>query len=110
MSDFPEFITRLPELDLPFEGVWGHLLQSPHHQVAFIAFDRETVVPPHRHRAQWELVVTGEVRLATPEGESTYTAGQSFYLPEGVEHGATVAAGYRGVIFFDQADRYRARA
>jgi quercetin dioxygenase-like cupin family protein len=109
MRDFPEFITRLPELDLPFEGVWGHLLQGQEHQVAFIAFDRDTLVPSHRHRAQWEVVLAGEVRLTTSAGERTYTAGQSFELAAGEEHGATVMAGYRAVILFDQADRYQAR-
>ncbi len=109
MADFPDFVTRLPALDLPFEGVWGHLLQAERHQVAFVAFDRDTVVPPHRHRAQWELVVEGEVRLTTPDGDATYSAGQSFHLPADVEHGATVRAGYRAVVIFDQADRYRSR-
>ncbi len=87
----------------------GHLLQGANHQVAFLDFARDTVVPPHLHRAQWELVVAGEVRLRTSDGERTYTAGESFFIPEGVTHGAVISAGYRSVVFFDQADRYRAR-
>ena len=109
MSEFPPFIAALPELDLPHPGVTGHLLQGQRHQVAFFAFHADTVVPPHRHRAQWELVVAGEVRLRMPEGERTYRAGQSFYIPEDVEHSAVVSAGYSAVAFFDQVDRYRAK-
>jgi quercetin dioxygenase-like cupin family protein len=106
MDEFPEFIRALPEVDVPIDGVTGHLLQGKRHQVAFIAFDRDTVVPRHSHRAQWELVVAGEVVLEAAGEERTYSAGDSFYLPEGVEHGARVRAGYRAVVFFDQADRY----
>ena len=63
MSDFPECITRLPELDIPFDGVSGHLLQGKDQQVALVRFEDETVVPEHSHAAQWELVVAGELRL-----------------------------------------------
>jgi quercetin dioxygenase-like cupin family protein len=38
----------------------------------------------------------------------TYWQGESFFIPEGVKHGAHVMAGYRAIIFFDQADRYQA--
>lgn len=109
MDDFPEFITELPELDISLDGVSGHLLQGENQQVAFVRFEKETVVPEHSHAAQWELVVTGEVRLSVEGAERTYREGQSFYIPEGAVHGAVVGAGYRAVIFFDQADRYQAK-
>ncbi len=109
MDDFPEFITRLPELDIPFEGVSGHLLQGEDHQTAFVRFEDETVVPEHSHASQWELVVAGELRLTVDGVENTYREGDSFYIPAGAVHGAVVGAGYRAVIFFDQADRYQAR-
>ena len=106
---FPEFITRLPELEVPFEGASGYLLQGQDTQVAFIHFETDTPVPEHSHRAQWELVIDGEVTLRREGTETTYRRGDSFYIPEGVEHGARVCAGYRAVIFFDQSDRYRAK-
>lgn len=109
MEEFPDFIMDLPELDISLEGVSGHLLQGESHQAAFVRFEHDLVVPEHSHRAQWELVVAGEVRLTVEGKETTYSEGQSFYIPEGVVHGATVSAGYRGVIFFDQPDRYSAK-
>lgn len=107
MKDFPEFITNLPELDMPFAGVSGHLLQGESQQVAFVRFDKDTEVPMHSHRAQWELVIAGEMRLTMEGQERAYRQGESFYIPEGVEHAGQVKAGYRAVIFFDQKDRYQ---
>jgi quercetin dioxygenase-like cupin family protein len=109
MQTFPDFIEKLPELDIPFDGVSGRLLQGESQQVAFVDFEKDVQVPAHSHRAQWELVIAGQLQL-TMKGEArTYRQGESFFIPEGVEHGADVKAGYRAVIFFDQADRYRAK-
>ena len=110
MDDFPEFIARLPELDISLEGVSGHLLQGQNQQVAFVRFQNEIDVPEHSHKAQWELVVAGEVRLRVHGEEKIYRAGESFYIPEGIVHGALVGAGYKAIIIFDQADRYGARS
>jgi quercetin dioxygenase-like cupin family protein len=109
MQDFPSFIKQLPELDLPFGGASGHLLQGETQQVAFARFDEDVEVPTHSHRAQWELVIAGEVKLTMEGEERTYRQGESFYIPEGVEHAGHVRAGYRAIIFFDQNDRYRAK-
>jgi quercetin dioxygenase-like cupin family protein len=109
MHDFPDFITRLPELDIPFDGSSGHLLQAESQQVAFVRFEKDVQVPEHSHRAQWELVIAGEVKLRMQGEERSYRPGESFYIPEGVVHGADVRAGYRAIVFFDQADRYRAK-
>lgn len=109
MRDFPGFIKALPELDIPLDGVSGWLLQGEAQQVAFVQFGKDTIVPEHSHRAQWELVVVGEVVLKMDGKESIYTEGQSFYIPEGVPHSALVKGGYRSIIFFDQPDRYKAK-
>jgi len=108
-NDFPDFVRALPELDLPFTGASGHLLQGVAQQVAFIRFTADTLVPPHSHRAQWEIPIAGEVRLTRGGVERTHGVGQPFYIPAGEEHGAFVRAGYRAIIIFDQRDRYRTR-
>ncbi|MGD8395713.1 MAG: cupin domain-containing protein [Candidatus Eiseniibacteriota bacterium] len=106
MDRFPPFVEDLPEIDFPFEGVSGHLLQGEQQQVAFVHFAARTDVPPHRHRAQWEIVVAGELHL-TVDGETrTHRPGETFYIPAWVEHGAVVEAGYQAIIIFDQPDRY----
>lgn len=109
MKDFPPFIRALPAVDVPFEGVTGHLLQGESQQVAFLQFETDAEVPEHSHNAQWELVIAGEVDLTLGGRTATYRAGDSFYIPAGEPHGARVHAGYRSVVFFDQADRYRTR-
>ena len=106
MNEFPPFVLDLPRIAIPLEGVTGYVIQGAHQQVTFVHFSEETVVPRHSHRAQWELVVTGEVRLEMEGREGTYHPGESFYIPEGIEHGAVVGADYRAIIIFDQPDRY----
>jgi quercetin dioxygenase-like cupin family protein len=101
MHEFPDFITALPELDLPFEGASGRVLQGERQQVAFLSFAKDLSVPEHSHRAQWELVLAGTVTLRMQGTERVYRPGDSFYIPEGVVHGADVHAGYRAIIFFD---------
>jgi quercetin dioxygenase-like cupin family protein len=109
MHEFPEFIKSLPELDIPFDGVSGHLLQGESQQVAFVSFEKDTNVPEHSHRAQWEHVIEGKMVLRMNGEARTYWQGESFFIPEGVKHGAHVMAGYRAIICFDQADRYQPR-
>ena len=55
------------------------------------------------------LLVAEELRLTVDGVENTYREGDSFFIPAGAVHGAVVGAGYRAVIFFDQADRYQAK-
>ena len=107
MPDFPEFIRRLPDIDIPLAGVTGQLLQGDKQQVVFLEASEDTPVPEHSHRAQWELVIAGKVDLTIRGEKRTYRAGDSFYIPEGIPHSALVYAGFRSVIFFDQTDRYR---
>lgn len=107
MKQFPEFIQTLPEVDLPFDGVSGWLLQGETRQVVFLKCHQLTDVPAHSHRSQWELVIDGEVELRMEGKAQVHRAGDSFYIPEGVEHGATIQPGYRAIIFFDQTDRYQ---
>ena len=106
MAVFPEFITNLPEMDVPFEGASGHLLQGETQQVVFIRFEVDADVPEHSHRSQWELVVAGEVELTMLGETRTYKEGERFFVPEGALHSARAKAGYRAVVFFDQVDRY----
>ena len=62
MRRFPPFIENLPELDLPYAGVTGYLLQGEATQAVFLHFAEDVEVPAHSHRAQcrapdihWEL-------------------------------------------------------
>ena len=50
---FPEMITRLPQANIPLEGVRGWISQAPDHQVVFLDIDPIGEVPQHSHGEQW---------------------------------------------------------
>ena len=107
---FPEFVLALPEIEVPFPGARGWLIQGPAHQVVFIHFSETAEVPEHSHAEQWELPIVGKVDLRTPAGTTTYQSGESFFIPAGQPHAATVHAGYCAVIAFNAKDRYQPKA
>ncbi len=105
-EDIPEFLHALPDVDVPIPGVTGTLLQGEGQQVVFVEFAETVEVPEHSHQEQWEFVVAGEVELRIGGETIVHTAGDNFFVPAGVPHGATVQAGYKAVIFFNAPDRY----
>lgn len=52
----------------------------------------------------------GRVDLKMNGEVVTHTAGESFFIPAGVEHGALVHAGYKAMILFNEPDRYKPKA
>ena len=103
---FPDFLSTLPEVDLPFPGARGWMIQGDRMQVVFAEFSADLEVPEHAHAEQWEFVVSGRAELRMQGETREYTTGQNFYIPAGVPHGATVHAGYRAMIVFNEPDRY----
>jgi len=107
-ATFPEFITRLPQADIPFPGVKGWLSQGPDHQVVLFDIDPIGVVPRHSHGDQWGVVFVGELQLTIDGTTRTYRAGDSYFIPAGVVHTATFNTRVRAIDIFADADRYRA--
>jgi len=60
-------------------------------------------VPPHRHGAQWGVVLAGRMELTLGGKTEYYGPGQTHYIPAGVEHTALLHAGWRGLYVFDRA-------
>ena len=106
---FPEFVTSLPEADIPFPGVRGWISQAAGHQIIFMDIDPIGEVAPHRHGAQWGIVVEGEMELTIGGVTKRYRAGDSYLIPANVEHGATFLSRVRVIDVFADAGRYRAR-
>jgi hypothetical protein len=71
----------------------------------FMAADRDVVAPPHRHGAQWGVVLAGRMELTMGGKSETYGPGQTHYIPAGVEHEAVLYAGWRGLYIFDRMQR-----
>ncbi len=104
---FPEFVTNLPEADIPFPGVRGWISQAPGHQIIFMDIDPIGEVAPHRHGEQWGIVVEGEMKLTIGGVTKTFSAGDSYHIPAGTEHGATFTTRVRVIDVFADVNRYR---
>ncbi len=106
---YPEMIESLPDVDVPVEGVRGKLLQSADRQVVFFEIEPIGSIPLHTHGAQWGIVVEGEMDLTIGDETRTFGPGDSYYIPAGVEHGATFKTHVKAIDVFEEPDRYAAR-
>jgi quercetin dioxygenase-like cupin family protein len=112
MSDenfFPQIITRLPEADIPLEGVHSHLFQGKDQQFVFMRFDKDAQVPEHSHAGQWAVILDGEIELTIGGRKATFQRGDTYFIPKGVKHSARIKKGYKDLTLFDQKDRYKAK-
>ncbi len=107
---FPLPITNLPEADVPLKGVKAYLSQSDKHQIIFMEFDDEIKVAEHSHESQWGIVLEGRIELTIDGVKRIYSKGDRYFIPKGVKHSATIFPGYTDITYFDQADRYKAKA
>jgi quercetin dioxygenase-like cupin family protein len=108
-TPFPDFVESFAEIEVPLAGVRGWMIQGGEQQVVFLQFDETVEVPEHSHAEQWEFPLAGRAQLRM-QGETTeFCAGENFYIPAGVPHAATVHAGYRAMIVFNEPSRYRAK-
>ncbi len=110
MPPFPSVFGRLPEADVAIPGVTVRLLRGPTASAIFWEATEDTAVPEHRHGGQWGVVLEGEIRLMIAGKVRTCRRGDEYYIPAGVPHSADLKAGARVIDFFDDPDRYRAKA
>ncbi len=109
---FPDFIKGFPGINVPFPSdvVETNVIRSDAGLVAFFTFFKDMQLPMHAHGAQWGAVIAGEIVLTIGGVTKTYRPGDSYSIPAGVEHGATVKAGTRAIDVFEEADRYTLKA
>lgn len=105
---FPDFIQALPAIDVPFpeDVVQTAVVRSDDGLVAFFTFLKDMELPAHAHGAQWGTVIEGEIELTIGGVTKIYRPGDSYDIPAGVEHGASIRAGTRVIDVFEEADRY----
>lgn len=108
-SVFPEPITNLPQADIPLEGLTAYLSQSDTHQILFMEFERDVALPEHSHAAQIGFVLEGKIDMVIQGKKQQFTKGDRYHIPAGIEHSATIYAGYADVSFFDEPGRYSPR-
>ena len=106
VDQFPEFLRALPEVNVPLAGANGWTIQGANHQVVLLEFTQNVEVPEHAHAEQWELPIAGRAVLHMHGVSREYQQGESFFIPAGVPHAATVHAGYKAILIFNERDRY----
>jgi quercetin dioxygenase-like cupin family protein len=104
---YPGIITRLPEADIPFEGVRGWLSQAGDHQLVFFEIEAIGKVAEHKHGAQWGFVFEGEMDLTIGGETRTCRKGDTYYIPGGILHSAVFKKKTYLMDFFADRDRYR---
>lgn len=108
MSDiFPAPIRKLPEADIPLNGLQAYLSQSSSHQIIFMQFEQTVDLPEHAHAAQVGFVLEGRIDLLITGESHTYLKGDRYWIPAGVLHSAKIFAGYADITFFDEPGRYQ---
>ncbi len=106
---YPEPIRKLPEAEIPFSGCRAFLSQSEGHQIIFMEFNQEVVVPEHAHAAQYGVVLAGRIDMVIGGKSESFTHGDQYYIPAGVVHSARIYPGYVDITFFDEPTRFKAK-
>jgi hypothetical protein len=105
-SIFPEPILALPEADIPLPGIKAYLSQGIDHQIIFMNFSEDVVLPEHAHEAQWGIVLEGKIEMTIDGKTGVYQKGDRYYIPGGVKHSGKIFAGYADMTYFQQKNRY----
>ena len=103
---FPDPILKLPEADIPLEGIKAYLAQGETFQIIFMKFEKDVFLEEHTHESQWGIVLEGRIDL-TIEGENfTFEKGDRYFIPRGKKHSGRIHKGYADITYFNQKDRY----
>lgn len=104
---YAEFIKALPRPRIAFPGAEAYMISGSRGQVVFFDLPAGASVPAHSHGAQWGIVVEGELELTIGGETASYRKGDTYYIPEGVEHSALTRTPCRAIDVFADPDRYQ---
>ena len=108
ISGYPEVITRLPEADIPFEGVKAWILQADMSQLVFFEFEADAKVPEHSHGyPQWGIVIDGKMELTINGKPRICVKGDEYVIPAGAKHFARFLCRTRVMDLFSEKNRYK---
>ncbi len=105
-SKLPDIIKKLPKADISIDGVDIYISQAKDHQIVFMEFKKDIVIPEHSHESQWEIVLQGTVDVWIDELKYTYSKGDQFFIPKDIKHHAKISKGYASIAFFNEENRY----
>ncbi len=106
---FPEPIRKLPQADIPLEGLTAYLSQSNTHQTLYMQFEKTVELPEHAHADQIGFILEGTIELEIAGNKQIFKKGQRYHIPAGVKHSAKIYAGYADITVFMEKDRYKVK-
>ncbi len=106
LTDYPDIIKNLPEIDINLPGIKGYLMQGSDNQIAFFELHPTADIPLHSHGAQWGIVVEGEMELTIDGVSRTYKKGDSYFIEAGKVHAAVFKEKTFAIDFFEDKNRY----
>ena len=83
---FPPEILSLPKVEVPVAGVNGYCLKNDEKQVVFFIFDEGVSFPDHSHCQQQGIVISGEMIVEINGQTNLVQSGETYVIPEGMEH------------------------
>lgn len=107
---FPDPIQKLPEADIPLDGIKAYLSQGKDHQILFMKFEKDVELPEHSHQSQWGIVLEGKIELVIDGESNIFEKGDRYFIPAGVKHHGKIFAGYTDITYFHQKDRYKVKS
>lgn len=105
---YPEFMQDLPGLDVPFPSdvVTTHAVRSSEALVVYFSVHKDLSIAEHSHGPQWGAMFEGSMDLTIDGKTRTCGPGDTWDIPAGTPHKATIAAGSRLMDVFAETDRY----
>lgn len=108
-SIFPESIHHLPQANIPLEGLSAYLSQGVDHQILFMEFEEDVVLPEHTHESQIGFVLKGKIDLVIDGVAHTFKQGDIYSIPKNVIHSGFIYGGYADITFFAEKERYQTK-
>lgn len=99
-------ILELPEADIPLKGIKAYLSQGDNHQIIFMEFSEDVLLPEHTHESQWGTILNGKLDFTIGAETKTYQKGENYFIPAGVPHSGQIYGGLVVIEYFNQRDRY----
>ncbi len=106
---YPPIIKALPQVDINIEGVEAWLAQGDTFQIVFFEIQPGVTIPPHSHKAQYGMVIKGEMTLTIGNKTHHLESGDSYYIPENIIHHGTFHTLVRAMDFFNEPNRYQTK-
>ncbi len=108
---YPDFMTALPSLDVPFPDdiVRTNAVRSDDALVVYFTILKDFDLPEHSHGPQWGTIFKGEIEITIDGDTKVYRPGDAWDIPAGTPHSARLKAGSLLMDVFDEPDRYPLR-